>query len=386
MVVSTVKSPTELLSSLELEKQFDIVILDMQLVEVEYLTLLNIIRQQSSYQKLPLILLKDISQFEEYTQQNQEVIAFLNKPIKQSHLYNTLLTLILQQPIKVTQTGYNIISKYPDLSELKIKILVAEDHPVNLKMITLILGKLGLRADVAGNGLEVLSALNRQPYDVILMDVQMPEMDGLEATRQIRMWHWDEQPHIVAITANAMQGDREICLEAGMDDYISKPIQLAELVRVLTQCPLTSKKSLPKAPEQLYTNSIHQKLKTIAPSSSARNASVIDFRILESIKDMAGKNADVFLAELINTYLQESAKTLVKINTAILHTDRVAIKQLAHKLKSSSASLGATSLSNMCKKIENMSENENTDELQAIFKQMKNEYEKVKKVLQLESR
>jgi CheY-like chemotaxis protein len=96
---------------------------------------------------------------------------------------------------------------------------------------------MGYRADVAANGLEAIQALERQPYDVVLMDVQMPEMDGLEATREIRgRWPAAAQPRIIAMTANAMQGDREICLEAGMDDYVSKPIRVDELVQALARC------------------------------------------------------------------------------------------------------------------------------------------------------
>ena len=111
-----------------------------------------------------------------------------------------------------------------------LRILLAEDHLVNQKIALLMLQRLGYRADIAGNGLEVLEALQRQPYDVVLLDVQMPEMDGLEAARCIcQQWQPLERPRLIAMTANAMQGDREICLAAGMDDYISKPVRMEEL-------------------------------------------------------------------------------------------------------------------------------------------------------------
>ncbi|MGH9661869.1 MAG: response regulator, partial [Bryobacteraceae bacterium] len=109
----------------------------------------------------------------------------------------------------------------------------AEDNAVNQKLVLRLLERMGYRADVAGNGLEVLDAVKRQPYDVVLMDVQMPEMDGLETTRRMRAS--GSGPRIVGLTANAMRGDRELCLGAGMDDYVSKPIQVSELQSALVR-------------------------------------------------------------------------------------------------------------------------------------------------------
>ena len=115
-----------------------------------------------------------------------------------------------------------------------LRILLAEDNVVNQKLALRLLQQMGYRADVAANGIEAIECLERQPYDVVLMDVQMPEMDGLEATRRImQRWSRPHRPRIIAITANAMQGDRELCLAAGMDDYITKPIRVDELVEAL---------------------------------------------------------------------------------------------------------------------------------------------------------
>jgi CheY-like chemotaxis protein len=117
-----------------------------------------------------------------------------------------------------------------------LRILLAEDNAVNQKLAIKLLSQMGYRADIAGNGLEAIEAIERQKYDVVLMDVQMPEMDGLEASRQIcARWPRGERPRIVAMTANAMQGDRERCLEAGMDDYVSKPVRVGELINALNR-------------------------------------------------------------------------------------------------------------------------------------------------------
>ncbi len=119
-----------------------------------------------------------------------------------------------------------------------LRILVAEDNVVNQKLALRILQQMGYRADLASNGIEAIESIERQTYDVVLMDVQMPEMDGLEASRQITgKWSADARPRIIAMTANAMQGDREMCLTAGMDDYITKPIRVDQLVEALHHVP-----------------------------------------------------------------------------------------------------------------------------------------------------
>ena len=115
-----------------------------------------------------------------------------------------------------------------------LRILLAEDNVVNQKLALRLLSQMGYRADLASNGIEAIECIERQPYDLVLMDVQMPEMDGLEASRRITArWPKDGRPRIVAMTANAMQGDRESCIAAGMDDYLTKPIRIDELVRAL---------------------------------------------------------------------------------------------------------------------------------------------------------
>lgn len=165
-------------------------------------------------------------------------VAFLNKPIKQSQLYDVLVAALGQgvmqpQPLPLPKP------EPKPLGGFNLRILLAEDNAINQKVALRILERMGYRADVAANGLEVIGALHRQPYDVILMDVQMPELDGLETTRRIvkdSATFPFPKPRIIAMTANAMQGDRETCLAAGMDDYVSKPIRVEQLAKALAQC------------------------------------------------------------------------------------------------------------------------------------------------------
>jgi CheY-like chemotaxis protein len=163
------------------------------------------------------------------------VAAELTKPVKPSALLDAVLTVLAPdaarpaaRPSPVAASGAGLGATHP------LRILVAEDNPINVKLALKLLERMGYDATVAGNGFEVLERLEQDPYDIVLMDVQMPEMDGLEATRRVRARWPDHTLRIVAMTANAMEGDREMCLAAGMDDYLSKPIRPEALAQALT--------------------------------------------------------------------------------------------------------------------------------------------------------
>jgi CheY-like chemotaxis protein len=181
----------------------------------------------------PLILLSSVGQLE--PNERSLFSACLTKPAKPAQLLQ-VLTEHCGQAAPVAAMPVRPPEAVPVPTQTE-RLLLAEDNTVNQKVALMMLQRLGYRADVAANGFEVLEAVQRQSYDIVLMDVQMPEMDGLEATRRIRgrIDRTEEQPWIVALTANAMQGDRERCQAAGMDDYISKPIKLEELAAALAR-------------------------------------------------------------------------------------------------------------------------------------------------------
>jgi len=166
------------------------------------------------------------------------ISAILSKPVKQSQLFDTLLALLAGKDRKVRGEDHRR-GEFIDLNhQHPLHLLLAEDNPINQKLALRILARLGYRADVANDGNEVLQALGRQRYDVVLMDVHMPEMDGLEASRRIRRTMPQElQPYIIAMTANAMEGARDECLSAGMNDYVSKPIRVNDLISALRKAP-----------------------------------------------------------------------------------------------------------------------------------------------------
>ncbi len=242
MQVQDTATPTQALQWLQAGQRFDLAVLDMHMPEMDGLELAQ--RIHATHPALPLVLFSSLGRREAGDTQGL-FKAYLNKPLRQSNLFDTLMTLLVPVETGDAEGGRRAISK-PAVatpattdSEMELRhplrILLAEDNVVNQKLALRLLQKMGYRADVASNGIEAIECVARQPYDVVLMDVQMPEMDGLEASRQINQ-RWPnakQRPRIIAMTANAMQGDREACIAAGMDDYVSKPIRVEALARAL---------------------------------------------------------------------------------------------------------------------------------------------------------
>jgi CheY-like chemotaxis protein len=227
-------SPEEALAWLRRGDPFDLAILDMHMDDMDGMALAKSIREIRDENALPLVLFSSVN-LPEAAEEPAYFVAYLSKPLKQSALYDTLVTVFAGQTAKKTTPVKPSLD--PEMGRTHpLHILLTEDNAVNQKVALRILDRLGYRADIAGNGLEAIQAVERQHYDVILMDVQMPEMDGLEASRQIcARWPRGERPRIIAMTANATQEDRQMCFDAGMDDYISKPIRVEDLVDALSR-------------------------------------------------------------------------------------------------------------------------------------------------------
>jgi signal transduction histidine kinase/DNA-binding response OmpR family regulator len=229
-----VASGAEALQLLQHGETFDLALLDYHLPEMDGVELAQEIRQQAA--KLPLVMLSSgLLTNKPVSETHGALFAkFLAKPIKPSQLFDRLLE-VFDEGYSAQQRAEKVSLATIRLGErVPLRLLLAEDNLVNQKVALRLLEKLGYRADVAANGLEVVAAVKRQRYDIVLMDVHMPELDGLAATQQIcQTWSRAERPVIIAMTANAMQGDREECLAAGMDDYISKPVKIEELEAAL---------------------------------------------------------------------------------------------------------------------------------------------------------
>ena len=241
------ESPIKALKMIKNGHNFDLAIFDMQMPKMDGLELANKVREIERYKDLPIVILTSIGRKDETDRiKSARLASFITKPVKQSQLYNILINILNDNNYYQDRTNKRDKAINPEMAEiLPLRILIAEDNAVNQKLALRILQKMGYRADIAGNGLEVIKAVERQKFDVILMDVQMPEMDGLEATQILcERWSQGERPYIIAMTANAMQGDREKCLNAGMDDYISKPMKIDELVRALTKAGELNEKGI----------------------------------------------------------------------------------------------------------------------------------------------
>ena len=393
-------SAEEALGWLSEHERFDLAILDMQMPEMDGLKLAVQIRQQPNCQDLPLVILTSIGKQEALMFDDSELnfTAFLNKPIKQSQLYNILINIFGGQPITARWQSKNQKSSQniPLLAEqLPLRILLADDHLVNQKVALQLLQRMGYRADVAGNGKEVLEAVNRLHYDVVLMDVQMPEMDGLEASRQIcAKWPVGSRPRIIAMTANAMQGDREECLAAGMDDYVSKPIRRSELVEALSKCkPWVAGNGI-KEEEKQPINEVNSDLEetkageSFIPISaypfglSSPSSASLDPKIIESLREVEA------LDEVIDIYLETAPELLENIRVAVVNSDIIGLRPAAHSLKSISGTLGAFILYDICQQLETMARvaistgGDFPESALLVFGQIKAEYERAKVALQ----
>ncbi len=237
MIPRDTESPDAALRWIENGETFDVAILDMHMPEMDGIELAKKLRSKQA--DFPLVLFSSLGR-REAGDEAGVFSAYLTKPIKQSQLFDTLVGLFVQTPEDEKKMTTERFKPDPQMAARHpLKILLAEDNAVNQKLALRLLEQMGYKADVAVNGLETVRKVEQEAYDVILMDVQMPEMDGLEATRNIRdltgfgKLSGLKQPYIIGLTANAMQGDREMCLSAGMDHYIPKPIRVVQLVDAL---------------------------------------------------------------------------------------------------------------------------------------------------------
>ena len=306
--------------ALQLLKKFqvDAAILDVYMPEMDGLTLAKEI--EINYPTLPIIIFSSAGR-SLIAPHNLTIFAYLHKPLKPSLLYNILVRLFSQKEEIPNEDAQ--MNKIPVLADhLPLSILVAEDNRINQLVISNLLRRLGYEADIVENGRQVLEIIRKHTYDVVLMDIQMPEMDGVESTREL-IYEWgNKRPYIIAVTAHALQGDRAKYLRLGMDGYISKPILLDALTKALQE---------------------------VKPRHQYGAEAFIDMKLLRSQFE---QSAEEMLHYLIPVFLEESTPQLDRMRIDAKMGNYQAVWRMAHTLKGSSGSIGLVMLADILAEVE----------------------------------
>ncbi len=345
MLATAVESGEIAMEYIRRSQTYDVAILDMHMPGMDGAQLALAIHALPERCNLPLVLLTSLGRREGNL---GEFASYLTKPVKPSQLYDVLMSILAQQmgPVPGEEAPHSNAPRLdPHMAlEHPLRILLAEDNLVNQKVAVRILERLGYRADVAANGMEVIEALERQTYDVVLMDVQMPELDGVEATSAIRRyWPKWQQPSIIAMTANALAGDREEYLESGMDDYISKPVRPEALISALRACkPVNEQQKYVALP-----NNRHPASRGAESPGIAQDSTQIE-RYLTNI----GIDTPEEIVQIIDLFLTSTPDLLAQFRQSVERDDAAQFRQAAHTLKSTCASIGANRLANLCQEAE----------------------------------
>jgi signal transduction histidine kinase/DNA-binding response OmpR family regulator/HPt (histidine-containing phosphotransfer) domain-containing protein len=351
MAVVDAASPADAMELVRSGRPFDVALIDFTSSTMDGAKLASEIRALGGAHPMKILLLASHGPASVAARAaGQYVQGVLSKPLHQSHLYDALAAVLTD----ATETfPYRYSITRPKV-HAPLRILLAEDNVVNQRMAQLLLERLSQTADIVSNGVEAVKAAIQLPYDLILMDVLMPEMDGLDATREIRArLPKDQQPRIVAMTANALTGDRERCLAAGMDDYISKPVQLDELAKVLRR-------------QQEYVDPLATAaLRAIARPAPANTPEPTEYRqdVVDRLLSAAGPaGAAVVLGAMIDS----APRLLAALQKALAEGDAKEFRRSAHSLKANAATVGADELAQTFQTLESLGD---AGDLQAATEQ-----------------
>jgi CheY-like chemotaxis protein len=317
----------------------------------------------------------------------------ITKPVRPAQLRAALVQAVSGVRAPVVRTSTPTAPVGTKLAErLPLRVLLVDDNAINQKVASRLLQQFGYVPEIAGSGLEAIRALEQKPFDLILMDVQMPEIDGLEATRRIRLRQQEPEPHphfkapivIIAMTASAMQGDREKCLAAGMDDYVSKPVRVEALHAAIERCGAAF------APEQFSASTVPQKPQPalITAASAAHSGSGVsplqpteprleDPVDLERLMDFAGGEMDQF-AELVSLYLKQTQEQLDQLQMALTAGDPPKVSRTAHSCAGASGTCGMTRIVPMLRDIEQLAAAGDLTGVAKILPQVTHEFERIK--------
>jgi len=362
----------ELRSAVAAGDPYQVVLLDMEMPGTNGLTLARTIKAESELAGVPLILLSSLGRrIDPEELKAAGIDVCLAKPVKQSLLFDSLATVVgknTASPRSRVEKD-SLASILPADANQKLRILLAEDNAVNQQVAIGLLRKLGYQVDAVADGTETLEALNRVRYDVILMDCQMPYLDGYETTRRIRQLEQEGTPpfeakmpiHIIALTANAMEGDREKCLTAGMNDYLSKPVRRNELKAALDR---------------------HLEIQLDGMADSSAKSQPVLFPSNEMLVDMdrfrdVTDNEPDRMRRLIDIYLTQTVPMLDGLNEAIQTNSSGDVARIAHKLVGSSVSCGVEAFTQPLRELERLSREGDLSQANALFNDVRQKFPRV---------
>ena len=368
------------------DRAYDLAILDMHMPELDGLDVARAVSADPGIADLRMILLSSVCHAEKSeTMRAAGILCHLTKPARQSELYNTIVSVMNTRWTPV-ETTHGKVQEEPgdEFSAADARVLLVEDNAVNQEVARGMLESIDCRVDCAENGREALDLLQRENYDLVLMDCQMPEMDGFAATRALREREaqasgaGSRRMPVIALTANAMDGDRERCLEAGMDDYLSKPMVRSELSSMLSKWLPRPRQRISMLPSQLSQHQGSDRDETPAVSKT----DAVNSQALDNIRNL--QNGESILARVIDLYLADAPRLVEEIRVSISHGQPDTMSAAAHKLKSSSANLGAERLAEMCRQLETQGRGGSMDGSQGVFDAIEAEYTAVRAALTLE--
>ena len=369
---------------------FELAVLDMHMPEMDGLALCEAIKSDPAIAATSIVMLTSLGQRGHASAARAAGVAgYLTKPVRQHHLRQCLATVLagdrsvdgaIAEPEKASTRS--LVTRHT-LAEARVhdrvRVLLAEDNLVNQRVAVRMLEQLGCLVDVAVDGERAIVALESATYDLVIMDCQMPVMDGFEATRAIRQREGaNRHTPIIAMTANAMTGDRERCLEAGMDGYLTKPVRQDELTAAVSRW-LPSRAPEPKREERGVKRGRDR------ASAVEADLALVDIAHLRGLRDIGGADSAGFMTELVGAFETEGTEELDQIRAAVADDDPAALVRSAHRLKGSSLNLGCEAMARTAGDLESLGRSETTVGADELLERLDREFELTLATLRMES-
>lgn len=371
--------------------QYDMVLLDMQMPGMDGEQTARAIFSDPRTKDMSVVVLTSMGKRGDAKRLEElGCVGYLLKPIKQRMLFEALVTIMNEKKNKEPSSA-RLVTRHTINEKQQKKqmyILLAEDNAVNQKVAVALLKKAGHKVDVAENGEDAINKLKRRPYHLILMDVQMPVMDGFEATRRIRMWEAGKtHTPIIALTAHAMQGDRERCMSAGMDDYLSKPLNKSSLFSAIERWGRSDDEANSQHPPQINMDEVAQKepltekiTERPRPEAGQPANDIPPVNIADALPRFDDDRA--FFAEMAQDFMAHLPARITEMQTALQRHDATSLSRVAHNLKGMAATFSSEELTRLAAKLEAESGNGNLGQASQLIAAIECEFKNIQRYLE----